>query len=168
MCGQAQNEVKFDFQVKFELEGQGRSLPKIIGILTKVFCVSHPNLVILAWTADELSCGQASDWYTHTHTDTRTDTQTQAMTIPEGQNWPRVKMTQMTMLNYVCHFCLAGSLFLSMVPDIVRWPKIGRDLTIDWFGLSVAQHKMILCCPAKFGRKPYSYEEIRAFSDDGW
>ena len=55
-----------------------------------MFCVSHPNLVILAWTADELSCGQASDWYTHT--DTRTDTQTQAMTIPEGQNWPRVKM----------------------------------------------------------------------------
>ena len=28
---------------------------------------------------------------THTHTDTRTDTQTQAMTIPEDQNWPRVK-----------------------------------------------------------------------------
>ena len=28
---------------------------------------------------------------THTHTDTRTDTQTQEMTIPEGQNWPRVK-----------------------------------------------------------------------------
>ena len=53
-----------------------------------MFCVSNPNLVILAWTADELSCGQASDWYTHT--DTRTDTQTQAMTIPEGQNWPRV------------------------------------------------------------------------------
>ena len=24
-------------------------------------------------------------------THTRTDTQTQAMTIPEGQNWPRVK-----------------------------------------------------------------------------
>ena len=64
-CGQAKNEVKFDFQVKFDLEGEGRSPPKIISILTKVFCVSHPNLVILAWTA-ELSCGQASDWYTHT------------------------------------------------------------------------------------------------------
>ena len=25
------------------------------------------NLVILAWTADELWCGQASDWYTHTN-----------------------------------------------------------------------------------------------------
>ena len=24
-CGQAQNEVKFDFKVKFDLEGQGRS-----------------------------------------------------------------------------------------------------------------------------------------------
>ena len=86
-CGQAQNEVKFDFQVKFDLVGQGWSPPKIIGILTNVFCVSHPNLVILAWMADELWCRQASDWYTHTGT----DTQTQAMTIPEGQNWPRIK-----------------------------------------------------------------------------
>ena len=84
--GQAQNEVKFDFHVKFDLEVQGRPPPKIIGILTKVFCTYVSNLVILAWTADELSCGQASDWYTHT----LTDTQTGAMTIPEGQNWPRV------------------------------------------------------------------------------
>ena len=65
--GQAQNEVKFDFQVKFDLEVQGRSPSKIIGFLTKVFCTYVSNLVILAWTADELSCGQASDWYTHTH-----------------------------------------------------------------------------------------------------
>ena len=36
------------------------------GILTKVFCTYVSNLVILAWTADELSCGQASDWYIHT------------------------------------------------------------------------------------------------------
>ena len=27
--GQAQNEVKFDFQVNFDLEGQGRSSPKL-------------------------------------------------------------------------------------------------------------------------------------------
>ena len=46
-----------------------------------MFCFSEPNLVILAWTGDELSCGQASDWHTHT----------QATTIPGGQNWPRVK-----------------------------------------------------------------------------
>ena len=90
-CGQAQNEVKFDFHVKFDLEVQGRSPPKIIGILTKVFCTYVSNLVILAWTADELLCGQAIDWYTHRHTHTLTDTQTGAMTIPEGQNWPRVK-----------------------------------------------------------------------------
>ena len=34
-----------------------------------------------------------SKWliHTHTHTHTGRDTQTQAMTIPEGQNWPRVK-----------------------------------------------------------------------------
>ena len=30
-CGQAQNELKFYFQVKFDFEGQGRSSPKTIG-----------------------------------------------------------------------------------------------------------------------------------------
>ena len=46
--GQAQNGVNFDFEVKFDLEGHGQSLPKTIGILTKVFYIHGPNLVILA------------------------------------------------------------------------------------------------------------------------
>ena len=32
-----------------------------MGMLTKVFCTSGPNLVILAWTGDELSHGQAQN-----------------------------------------------------------------------------------------------------------
>ena len=83
---QAQNGVNFDFEVKFDLEGQGQSPPKTIGILTKVFYTYGPNLVILAWTGDELSRRQT--WW---RTDGRTDGQTQATTIPEGQYWPRVK-----------------------------------------------------------------------------
>ena len=79
---QAQNGVNFYFEVKFDLEGQGQSPSKTIGILTKVFYTYGPNLVILAWTGDELSRGQT--WW-------RTDGQTQATTIPEGQYWPRVK-----------------------------------------------------------------------------
>ena len=70
---QAQNGVKFDFQVKFDLEDQGRSSPKTIGTQTKVFCISGPNLVIRAWMGDELSCGLARDWYTHTRTHRPTD-----------------------------------------------------------------------------------------------
>ena len=66
--GQAQNGVNFDFEVKFDLEGQGQSPPKTIGILTKVFYTYGPNLVILAWTGDELSRGQT--WW---RTDWRTD-----------------------------------------------------------------------------------------------
>ena len=42
------------FQIKFNLTYQARSTPKIIGILTKVFCTFGPNLVILAWTVDDL------------------------------------------------------------------------------------------------------------------
>ena len=57
LCRQAQNGVTFDFEVKFDLEGQGQSPPKTIGILIKVFYTYGPNLVILAWTGDELSCG---------------------------------------------------------------------------------------------------------------
>ena len=73
---QAQNEVKFEFQVKFDLEGQGRSPPRVIGFLTKVFCTFTQNLMMLAWTSGELSRGQARVWYTHT--DTRTHRHTDA------------------------------------------------------------------------------------------
>ena len=59
--GQAQNGVNFDFEVKFDLEGQGQSLPKTIEILTKVFYIYGPNLVILASRGDELWHGQARD-----------------------------------------------------------------------------------------------------------
>ena len=99
---QAQNGVNFDFEVKFDLEGQGQSPPKTIGIFTKVFYTYGPNLVILAWTGDELSRGQT--WW-------RTEGRTQATTIPEGQYWPRVKIYQkwyqkqqfrwQTMFNYI-------------------------------------------------------------------
>ena len=84
--GQAQNMAIFYFEVTFDFEVQGQLTPKTIGILTKVFCYCGPNLVILAWTGDKLSRGQASDYCTHR----RTHRQTQATTIPKGQNWPRV------------------------------------------------------------------------------
>ena len=71
--GQAPNGVNFDFEVKFDLEGQGQSPPKTIGILTKVFYIYSPNLVILADTGHELSRGQARDWRTDGHTHRQTD-----------------------------------------------------------------------------------------------
>ena len=40
-CEQAQNCVNFDFQVKFDLEGQGQPTPKTIGILIKLFCMCN-------------------------------------------------------------------------------------------------------------------------------
>ena len=72
--GQAQNGVNFDFEVKFDLEGQGQSPPKTIGILIKVFYTFGPNVAILAWTGPELSCRPASDWRTDWHTQTHTHT----------------------------------------------------------------------------------------------
>ena len=49
------------FKVKFDLEVQGQLLPKTIGSLTKVFCNSGPNLVVLAWMDEELSRGQTQN-----------------------------------------------------------------------------------------------------------
>ena len=77
--GKAQNGVNFYFGVQFDLKGQ--SSHKKTGILTKVFYISVPNLVILAETGDELSRWQAHDWCT----DGPTHRQTQATTIPEGK-----------------------------------------------------------------------------------
>ena len=77
--GQAQNEVNFDFEVKF-IPWRSRSItPKTIGILIKVFYTHGPNLVILAWTGDELSHGQAGGW--RTHTDTHTDRRRQRQNL---------------------------------------------------------------------------------------
>ena len=45
--GEAQNGANFVFQVQFDLEGQGQSSHKILGILTKVIYTSGSNLVIL-------------------------------------------------------------------------------------------------------------------------
>ena len=72
-CRQAQNGVNFDFEVEFDLKGHSQSSPKTIGILTSVFYTYGPNLVILAWTGDELSRGQASDYRTHGRADGHTD-----------------------------------------------------------------------------------------------
>ena len=48
--------------------------------------------MILARKGDELSRGQAHDYRTHERADGRTHRQMQATTIPEDQNWPRVKI----------------------------------------------------------------------------
>ena len=71
--GQAQNGVNFDFEVKFDLESQGQSPPKTIGILPKVIYTYGPNLVIIAWTGNELSGGQARGYRTHRRTHRQTD-----------------------------------------------------------------------------------------------
>ena len=72
MVGTSSKRGKFGFEVKFDLEGHGRSLHKTIGILTKIFYTFDPNLAILAWTGHELSREQANGWQTdlaHTRTD---------------------------------------------------------------------------------------------------
>ena len=133
---------KTGFKIENEIEDHDQSTPKFIGILTQVFCTFGPNLVVLAWTGDELSRRQAQNWVTFdfgvkfdlegqgqsppktigiltkvfytwskfgdprlngwwviartswglTHAHGHTHRQTQATTIPEGQNWPRVKI----------------------------------------------------------------------------
>ena len=72
LCGQAQNGVNLDFELIFDLEGQGLSLHKTIETLTKLFCTFGPNLVFL--TGPQLLHGQASDWHTDWNTDTHKDT----------------------------------------------------------------------------------------------
>ena len=50
-----------DLEIKWNLKCQFNQPSKTIWILTKLFCTSGPNLVVLAWTRDELSRGQAQN-----------------------------------------------------------------------------------------------------------
>ena len=52
---------KQDFENKLDLTCQAQSTPKTTWILTKVVCTSGLNLVVLAWTGDVLSRGQAQN-----------------------------------------------------------------------------------------------------------
>ena len=83
--GQTQNGVNFDFEVKFDLEGQGQSPPKTKGTLTKVFYTYGPHLVILAGMGDELLRGQACGYRTHRQTDGGNDN-TRRPKLASGKN----------------------------------------------------------------------------------
>ena len=62
--------------------------PKTIGILTKMFRLFGPNLVILAGACDELLRGHAK------LIDGHTIIQTQATAIAKDPNWPKIKKMQ--------------------------------------------------------------------------
>ena len=100
---------------------------------------------------------RTSKWliHTQTHTHTLTDTQTGAMTIPEGQNWPRVKTicTHPTNLchnstlkwrhnerdavsNHQPHNCLFNRLFKAQIKENIKggryWPLCGEFTGHRW------------------------------------
>ena len=109
-CGQAQDGVNSEFEVKIDLEGQSQLPPtpnpnrphtpphkkihkKTLGTLTKVFCTFGSNLAILAWTGTELWCAdkQVIDKQTNTHTDAGNDS-TLRTKLASGKN-ERVNMS---------------------------------------------------------------------------
>ena len=66
---QAQNGVNFDFSSSIWPWSSRSIAQKTIEILTKVFYISGPNLVILAWTVDwTVVIVWTSSWLTDTHT----------------------------------------------------------------------------------------------------
>ena len=103
-----------------------------------MFCTFDPNLVILWWTSGELSRGQARDWHTHTRTHEHTDTQKQTTTIPEGQNWPRVKIKSLfdsyisiyhNIYSWICLYILAYK-------NILRCRQLLRAM--NWWAIVVS------------------------------
>ena len=98
---------------------------------------------------DELSCGQARDWYTNTRTHRITDAD--HMTIPEGQNWPGVKTH--------CLICWA------MCSRNLHWPWINWTLLCNTMEVSmlclawlvIAQH---VYQPALTGRLESTSQKI--------
>ena len=88
-CEQAQYEVKFAFQVEFDLEGQGRSSPKPLGTQTKVFLhlwskFGYPSL------NERWVIVRTSSWLMHTHTHTDTDGHTPVDAADDNTRRPKL------------------------------------------------------------------------------
>ena len=66
----------------------------------------------MSYRADKL----VIDTHTHIHTHGHTDPQTQAMTIPEGQNWPRVKNGEASW--EINETLLFGGLFITYIMSL--------------------------------------------------
>ena len=70
-CVYFSGETEQGFKLNLTLKVRASHLPT--GLLTKVFCTSDPNLVILAWMGDELWRGRASYGLTHRCMDAHTN-----------------------------------------------------------------------------------------------
>ena len=80
--------------------------PKNNSDLNQGVLLSGPNLVILAWTVDELSLGQAHDWRTHRHThihagndNTRRPKLASGKKLAYGPAWQAALMTRLTIVS---------------------------------------------------------------------
>ena len=93
------NGVNLYFQVKFDLEGQGQSPPKTVQTLNNLFCILCPNLLILAWTGDELWRGQVQGWFKHT-TDAGNDNTRRPKRTWVIKNFPKVR----SILSHICPY----------------------------------------------------------------
>ena len=90
---EAQNWVKFDFEVKLDFQGQGQSPSKTIGTLTNGFCAFSPNLVILTWNGSQVIM-QTTFWSIDTQMDGHTeagDDNTQKPKLALHQNYLKRK-----------------------------------------------------------------------------
>ena len=103
---------KQDFENKLNLTCEAQSTPKTIGILTKLFCTSGPNLVVLAWMGNEL-------WYREAQNGVNSHFQVKFDLEGQGQ------LSLKTIGTLTMVFCIFG-------PNLVILAWTGHDWHTDW------------------------------------
>ena len=88
-CGHAQNGPHFDFEVKFDLEIHYQWTPNNRES-NQSGLHFWSNFGGSSWNRWQIMTRTPQSWYADAHTDRHM----QATTMPEGQNWPRVKIGQ--------------------------------------------------------------------------
>ena len=164
-----QNGVNFDFGVQFDLEGQGQSPPKTVGILTKVFYTHCPNLMILAWTGDELSRAQSSAYRTHRRTDGRSHRQTDAC----NDNTGSPKLASRKYLNIIIYIwcsnltCKVANIgdctLLSMESADSAIAELRSEMKTSWLDI---RHTHIIWSSSRFTSEPSHLQYIEASMDE--
>ena len=107
-----------------------QSTHETIGILTKLFCSSGQNLVVLAWTGDELSHGQAQNGVSFDF-EVKFDLECQGQYLEcQGQSPPKTKV-------------ILTKIFNTYGPNLVilTWtgPQLSLGQASDWHRLTHTQ-----------------------------
>ena len=123
--GQTLNGVNFDFEAKFDLQGQGQSPSKTIGVLINVF--TYMIQIWWSYLKRVMSYGQTSSWLTHglthtlTHIQTTGNDNTRRPKLASGEKYNKDAIPYIYSMGYAVGRVSSHCYMFSIHRSVISW-----------------------------------------------